>query len=39
MVEYGLQVTGEEIQLLIYRLDLDKDAKVGFLEFKQGLTP
>ena len=39
MLEYGLHVSGEDIQLLIYRLDKDKDAKVNFLEFKQGLAP
>ena len=39
MIEYGLRTTGDDLQLLIYRLDKDKDAKVNFLEFKQGLTP
>ena len=39
MVEYGLHMTGDDLQLLIYRLDKAKDAKVSFLEFKQGLTP
>ena len=39
MLEYGLLATGEDIQLLIYRLDKDKDARVNFLEFKQGLAP
>ena len=39
MLEYGLHVSAEDIQLLIYRLDKDKDAKVNFLEFKQGLAP
>ena len=39
MVEYGLHSSGEDLQLLVYRLDKDKDAKVSFLEFKQGLTP
>ena len=39
MVEYGLHTSAENIQLLIYRFDKDKDAKVNFLEFKQGLTP
>ena len=39
MVEYGLHTSAEDLQLLIYRLDKDKDAKVSFLEFKQGMTP
>jgi len=39
MVEYGLQVSVEDLQLLIYRLDKDKDSKVTFLEFKQAFTP
>ena len=39
MLEYGLLAAGEDIQLLIYRLDKDKDAQVNFLEFKQGLAP
>ena len=34
MVEYGLHLTGDDLQLLIYRLDKTKDAKVSFLEFK-----
>ena len=39
MVEYGYQLTADDIQLLIYRLDKDKDGKINFLEFKQALTP
>lgn len=39
MVEYGLHTSAEDLQLLVYRLDKDKDAKVSFLEFKQGMTP
>ena len=39
MLEYGLQVSSEDLQLLVYRLDKDKDSKVTFLEFKQAFTP
>ena len=39
MIEYGVQVTGEELLLLINRMDLDKDGKLGFLDFKQSLQP
>lgn len=34
MLEYGIQVSSEDLQLLVYRLDKDKDSKVTFLEFK-----
>ena len=39
MVEYGLHTTGEDIQLLLNRLDKDKDGKIGYAEFKHGLVP
>ncbi len=39
MIEYGLHSSTEDLQLLIYRLDKDKDGKINFLEFKQALTP
>lgn len=39
MAEYGLNSSDEDVQLLVYRLDRDKDSKVTFLEFKQSLTP
>ena len=41
MIEHGLHSmhSNEDIQLLLHRLDKDKDGKVNFLEFKQGLTP
>ena len=34
-----MQVCSEDLQLLIYRLDKDKDSKITFLEFKQAFTP
>ena len=34
-----MQVTGEDILLLVNRFDLDKDGKLGFLDFKQSLQP
>ena len=34
-----MQVSSEDLQLLVYRLDKDKDSKVTFLEFKQAFTP
>ena len=34
MIEYGLHTSTEDLQLLIYRLDKDKDGKINFLEFK-----
>ena len=39
MHEYSLAPCAEDLQLLMYRLDKDKDQKVSFLEFKQALTP
>ena len=39
MKEYSLTPSAEDLQLLMYRLDKDKDSKINFLEFKQGLTP
>jgi len=39
MVEYGLHTSGEDLQLLINRLDKDKDGKIGYAEFKQQLAP
>ena len=34
MSEFGLHISTEELQLLINRLDKDKDARVSYLEFK-----
>ena len=39
MLECGIEVSHDELQLLIYRLDKDKDSKITFREFKQALTP
>lgn len=39
MLEYNLRVSPEDMQLLVYRFDSDKDSKISFLEFKQAFTP
>lgn len=39
LLEYGLKVSSEDMQLLVYRIDKDKDSKISFLEFKQAFTP
>ena len=39
MVEYGLHTSSEDLHLLINRMDKDKDSRIGYAEFKQGLVP
>lgn len=33
-----MHTPSEDLQLLVHRLDRDKDGKLSYLEFKQGLT-